>query len=99
MINALQNIGLRHKFVRSPSFFIIMNVFQIKRALKQFTGTERYHKNLFPGQSPILLTDGCDFIRTHCNAHWLFDAILSYHSYVRIRHPTLFWVEWLFYNL
>ena len=55
-----------------------MNVFQIKRTLAQFTGTESYHKHLFPGKSPILLTDGCDFIRTHCNAYWLFDCILSY---------------------
>jgi hypothetical protein len=55
-----------------------MNTYEIKRALRQFTGTECYHKHLFPGKSPILLTDGCDFIRTHCNAYWLFDAILSY---------------------
>jgi hypothetical protein len=45
-----------------------MNTYEIKRALRQFTGTEFYHKHLFPGKSPILLTDGCDFIRTHCNA-------------------------------
>jgi hypothetical protein len=57
---------------------IIMQTYQIKRALRQFTGTERYHKHLFPGKSPILLTDGCDFIRQKCNAYWLFDAILSY---------------------
>jgi Family of unknown function (DUF6876) len=57
---------------------IIMEIFQIQRALKHFTGTESYHKHLFPGKSAILLSDGCDFIRTHCNAHWLFDAILSY---------------------
>ena len=57
---------------------MIMEIYEIKRALRQFTGTERYHKHLFPGKSGILLTDGCDFIRTHCNAHWLFDAILSY---------------------
>jgi hypothetical protein len=57
-----------------------MTTYEIKRALRQFTGTERYHKHLFPGKSGILLTDGCDFIRTHCNAHWLFDCILSYNS-------------------
>jgi len=55
-----------------------METFQIKRALREFTGTEKYHKHLFPGKSPILLTDGCDFIREKCKAYWLFDAILSY---------------------
>ncbi len=55
-----------------------MNTYEIKRALRQFTGTESYHKHLFPGKSPILLTDGCDFIRNECKAWWLFDAILSY---------------------
>ena len=59
---------------------MIMNVFQIKRTLAQFTGTEGYHKHLFPGRTPLLLTDGCDFIRTHCNAHWLYDCILLYQS-------------------
>jgi hypothetical protein len=55
-----------------------MNTFKIKRDLKQFTGTESYHKHLFPGKSPILLTDGCAYIRDACNSWWLFDAILSY---------------------
>jgi hypothetical protein len=57
---------------------IIMDAYRIKRALRDFQGSESYHKHLFPGKSPILLTDGCDFIRDKCNAHWLFDAILSY---------------------
>jgi len=65
-------------FLGSLLFSIIMNTIKIKRDLKQFTGTESYHKHLFPGKSPILLTDGCDFIRQKCNAFWLFDAILSY---------------------
>jgi hypothetical protein len=51
---------------------ITMNTYEIKRALREFTGTEFYYKHLFPGRSPILLTDGCYFIRTHCNAYWLF---------------------------
>ena len=63
-----------------------MEIYEIKRALRQFTGTESYHKHLFPGRSPLLLTDGCDFIRTHCNAHWLFDAILSYQCETILRH-------------
>lgn len=55
-----------------------MNTYEIKRALREFRGTEKYHRHLFPGKSPIDLTDGCDFVRTHLNAYWLFDAILSY---------------------
>lgn len=66
--------------------FMIMNTIQIKRALCQFTGTESYHKHLMPGKSPILLTDGCDFIRTHCNGHWLYDCILSYNCEKILRH-------------
>ncbi|MHA1482551.1 MAG: DUF6876 family protein, partial [Candidatus Heimdallarchaeaceae archaeon] len=52
----------------------------IERNLKQFRGTAEYHKHLFPGKSPILLTDGCKYIRDACKAYWLFDAILSYQS-------------------
>jgi len=50
----------------------------IERELKEFHGTTEYHKHLFPGKSPILLTDGCKYIRDVCKAYWLFDAILSY---------------------
>ena len=52
----------------------------IERNLKQFHGTEEYHKHLFPGKSPILITDGCKYIRDTCNAYWLFDALLSYQT-------------------
>jgi len=57
-----------------------MEAIRIKRALKEFRGTSKYHRHLFPGKSPLVLTDGCNFIREHCNAYWLFDAILSYQS-------------------
>ncbi len=46
--------------------------------MSQFHGTAEYHKHLFPGKSPILLTDGCKYVRDKCKAYWLFDAILSY---------------------
>jgi hypothetical protein len=55
-----------------------MEIYEIKRALREFRGTEKYHKHLFPGKSALILTDGCDFVREHMNAYWLFDAILSY---------------------
>ena len=57
-----------------------MNTYEIKRALREFRGTEKYYKHLFPGKSPIILTDGCNFVREHMNAYWLFDAILSYQN-------------------
>lgn len=63
-----------------------MNTYEIKRALRQFTGTEKYHSHLYPGKSPILLTDGCAFIRDECKAWWLFDAILSYQCEKILRH-------------
>ena len=50
----------------------------INEELKMFHGTTEYHKHLFPGKSPILLTDGCKYVRDACKAYWLFDAILSY---------------------
>ena len=55
-----------------------MNITELRTELKQFHGTTEYHKHLFPGKSPILLTDGCRYIRDECRAYWLFDAILSY---------------------
>ena len=55
-----------------------MEAIEIREELKQFQGTTEYHKHLFPGKSPIILTDGCTFIRDECKAYWLFDAILSY---------------------
>ena len=55
-----------------------MEAIEIHEELKQFLGTVDFHKHLFPGKSPILLTDGCKFIRDECKAYWLFDAILSY---------------------
>ena len=55
-----------------------MNAIEIRHELDSFTGTTTYHKHLFPGLSPLLITDGCNYIREVCNAYWLFDAILSY---------------------
>ncbi|MFZ2338748.1 MAG: DUF6876 family protein [Bacteroidales bacterium] len=56
----------------------------IREELKLLHGTSKYHKHLYPGKSPIILTDGCKFIRDQCNAYWLFDAILSYQCDYRL---------------
>jgi hypothetical protein len=55
-----------------------MEATDIREELNEFRGTTMYHKHLFPGKSPILLTDGCKYVRDTCSAYWLFDAILSY---------------------
>jgi hypothetical protein len=55
-----------------------MTEIAIREELKMFRGSTEYHKHLFPGKSPIILTDGCKYIRDVCKAYWLFDAILSY---------------------
>jgi hypothetical protein len=55
-----------------------MEEIAIREELKMFHGTSEYHKHLFPGKSPIILTDGCKYIRDECKAYWLFDSILSY---------------------
>jgi hypothetical protein len=62
-----------------------MEAFNIKEELKEFHGTEEYHKHLFPGRSPILLTDGCEYVRDVCNAYWLFDSILIYQDHKALR--------------
>ena len=57
----------------------------IERNLSHFKGTEEYHKHLFPGKSPILLTDGCKYVRDNLQAYWLFDAILIYQAHKALR--------------
>jgi len=53
-----------------------MNEVKLQNELKLFHGTSMYYKHLFPGKSPIILTDWCKYVRDEFNAYWLFDAIL-----------------------
>jgi hypothetical protein len=62
-----------------------MNTYQIKRAMRQFTGTERYWKHLYPSHSPLLLSDGCRYVRDELECHWLFDNILIYQNDTRLK--------------
>jgi hypothetical protein len=55
-----------------------MNTIELIKRLKKFCGTTRYYKHLYPGRSPILLTEGCQYVRDELNAYWLFDTILKY---------------------
>ena len=47
---------------------------EIKQALRQFTGTEAWHRHL-PG---VLLTDGAKYLAEECGAYWLMDVIGSH---------------------
>ena len=47
---------------------------EIKQALRQFTGTEAWHRHL-PG---VLLTDGAKYLAEECGAYWLMDVIASH---------------------
>ena len=71
----------------TPTFKIyqIMNTIDIKTELDQFIGTSKYHKHLFPGKSPIALTDGCKYVRDELNSFWLFDSILIYQNDPRLK--------------
>jgi hypothetical protein len=62
-----------------------MNTYEIKTVLRQFTGTEKYWKHLHPGRSPLLITDGCRWVRDELNCHWLFDSLLIFQSDKRLK--------------
>jgi hypothetical protein len=62
-----------------------MNTIDVRSDLKLFTGTSMYHRHLFPGKSPIALTDGCKYVRDELNSYWLFDAILIYQDDPKLR--------------
>ena len=57
-----------------------MNTVKIDSRLKRFKGTSGYHKHLYPGKSPILLTDGCKYVRDTLDTNWLFDTIVKYQA-------------------
>jgi hypothetical protein len=57
-----------------------MDTKTINWKLNQFHGTDQYYKHLFPGKSPLLITEGCKYVRDSCKAYWLFDAILIYQA-------------------
>lgn len=61
-----------------------MDAIKIQSELKYFRGTTIYYKHLFPGKSPLIITEGCNYVREQCQAYWLFDAILSYQSDIRL---------------
>lgn len=51
---------------------IIMTADELKQQLKQFYGTEYYHKYQW-----LNLTDGVKFLCDNANCYWLIDILLS----------------------
>jgi hypothetical protein len=54
-----------------------MDAYRIKRALRDIRRTKTYHKYLYPGKSPILISDGCKFLLDNCDSSFLFDTIIK----------------------
>ena len=52
--------------------------------LAHFTGTTQYYKYGI-GPLSLLLTDGCKHVAEAGKAYWLFDLILSYQLYEKVR--------------
>lgn len=63
-----------------------METYLIKRQLKEFHGSMQLEFHLYPGKSPLQITEGCAFVREKCQAFWLFDAILSYQMDKRLKN-------------
>jgi hypothetical protein len=71
-----------------------MEAYKVRNTLRQFTGTSGYYKHLFPGRSPIYITDGCKYVRDVCKAFWLFDQILIAQSLPRVK--SISFQKWIF---
>ena len=54
-----------------------MDAYRIRRVLKDSQRTKTFHKYLYPGKSPILISDACRFLLENCESSFLFDAILK----------------------
>lgn len=74
-----------------------MDAYKIRNTLCQFTGTDHYYKHLFPGKSPIIISEGCRYVREKCEANWLFDQILIAQSLPRMKN--VFFQKWVFGQL
>ena len=52
----------------------VMNTHKLQSALRDFTGTQHYHRVL----PRLLITDGVHFLANTTNAYWLVSAIYSH---------------------
>lgn len=62
----------------APGFTLVtMDAYRFKRALRDIRRTKTYQKYLYPGKSPILISDACRFLLENCDSSFLFDLILK----------------------
>ena len=58
--------------------------------LSQFKGSEVLYEHRLLDGSKLLLTEGCEFVRTTFGAYWLFDLIASYQPQL-VKEPFQVW--------
>lgn len=66
-----------------------MKTKQIIEELKQFNGTQQYHKSTF---GKLKLTDGINYLRNEVNCYWLIDIVESVQHLVKIKENSGFLV-------
>jgi len=54
-----------------------MNAYRIRRTLKELKRAKTFHKFLYPGKSPILISTGCKLLLDNCDSSFLFDTIIK----------------------
>jgi hypothetical protein len=54
-----------------------MDKYRIRRTLKELKRAKTFHKFLYPGKSPILISSGCKFLLENCDSSFLFDTIIK----------------------
>lgn len=54
-----------------------MDAYRIKRTLRELRRTKTFYKFLYPGKSPILISDGCKFLLDNCDSSFLFETIIK----------------------
>ena len=62
----------------APGFLLItMETYLLKRALKELKQVKTFYKYLYPGRSPIMISNGCKFLLDNCDSSFLFDTIIK----------------------
>jgi hypothetical protein len=54
-----------------------MDEYRIRRTLKELKRAKSFHKFLYPGRSPILISSGCKFLLENCDSSFIFDTIIK----------------------
>ncbi|MDQ3111770.1 MAG: hypothetical protein M3R17_17920 [Bacteroidota bacterium] len=62
-----------------------METILFETQLKNFHGTEQYHKHSLANGFIIVLTDGASYLREEAPCYWLFDFIAAYQTHKDLR--------------